>query len=227
MIGPAAGRRPGAESLYYAEDHAALRWPLLGAGIAAPVIAVASAVAAIVLQNMALLVVCLLSLAAWIICGQLLPYVWATGIRLDEDGIRIGGVRWADKHPGRVHHRPTVPRQWSQEFRCPWAAVQRIGVVTDRQTINTMIKHSYHGRKPTPLGNLATPFMRAALVIWVEQEMAKPPAIEPARGLLSINWSSPGFQQPVLGHANPSPPAIASSTFGRSSGCRDRRRLPA
>lgn len=197
MTGPAAGPRSGAESLYYAEDYAALRWPLLAAGIAAPVIAVASAVAAIVLQNMALLVVCLLALTTWIVRGQLSPYVWPTGIRLDEKGIRIGGVRWADQHPGRIHPRPTVPRQWSQEFRCSWAAVQRIGVVTDRQTIKTMIRHSYHGRKPTPLGNLATPFMRAALVIWVEDEMATLPAIEPARGLLSANWSSPGYHQPL------------------------------
>ena len=31
--------------------------------------------------------------------------------------------------------------------------VQRIGVVTDRQAIKTMIRYSHHGRKPTPLGN--------------------------------------------------------------------------
>jgi hypothetical protein len=193
----AAGPRSGAAAIYYAEDHGALRWPLLAAGLAAPVIAVASAAVAIVLQNVPLLVVCLLAVAVWIVRGQLLPYVWPAGIRLEHEGVRIGAVRWADKHPGRTHPRPTVPRQWSQEFRCPWPAVQRIGVVTDRQTIKTMIRYSYHGRKPTPLGNLATPFMRAALVVWVDSEQAVPPAIEPARGLLVANWSSPGFSQPL------------------------------
>jgi len=117
------------------------------------VIALASAVAAIVLQKVALLVVCLLALAVWMVRGQLLPYVWPAGIRLDNEGARIGAVRWADKHLGRTHPWPTVPRQWSQEFRCPWPAVQRIGVVTHRQAIKTMIRYSHHGRKPTPRGN--------------------------------------------------------------------------
>jgi hypothetical protein len=39
--------------------------------------------------------------------------------------------------------------------------------------------------------------MRAALVVWVESEQAVLPAIEPARGLLAANWSSPGFSQPL------------------------------
>ena len=197
MTKPVAGPQADATSVYFAEDHGALRWPLLLAGLAAPVIALACAVAAIVLQNVPLLVVCLLAVAVWMVRGQLLPYVWPVGIRLDDEGLRIGAVRWADKHPGRTHPRPTVPRQWSQEFRCPWPAVQRIGVVTDRQAVKTMIRCSHHGRRSTPLGNLATPFMRAALVIWVDNEQAVTPAIQPARGLLAANWSSPGFSQPL------------------------------
>lgn len=197
MTTPEAGPQTGTGTVYYTEDHGALRWPLLVAGLAAPAIALASAVAAIAAQNVPLLVVCLLALAVWMIRGQLLPYVWPAGIRLDDEGVRIGAARWADKHPGRTHPRPTVPRQWSQEFRCPWPAVQRIGVVTDRQAITTMIRYSPHGRKPTPLGNLATPFMRAALVIWVDSDQAVTPDIQPAHGLLAANWSSPGFPQPL------------------------------
>jgi hypothetical protein len=188
-----------------------LRWPLLAFGLAAPVIVVASAVTAIVLQNVPLLVVCVLALAAWLACGQLLPYVWPTGIRLDEKGVRIGGVRWADQHPGRTHPRPTVPRQWAQEFRCPWPAVQRIGVVADRQAIKMMIRYSYHGRKPTPLGNLAVPFMRAALVIWIDPEMATFPAVQPARGLLWANWSSDGYHQPLWVTPTRSPRKLRAS----------------
>jgi hypothetical protein len=194
---PAAGPQTDAMTVYYAEDHAALRWPLLAAGLAAPVIALACAVAAIVLQNVALLVVCLLALAVWTVRGQLLPYVWPAGIRLDEQGVRIGAVRWADQHRGRARPRPTVARQWSQEFRCPWPAIQRIGVVTDRQALKTMIRYSPRGRRPTPLGNLATPFMRAALVIWVDNDQAVTPEFQPARGLLAAHRSRPGFSQPL------------------------------
>lgn len=209
MTGPAPGRRPGSapqpgaqprpgpRTVCYAEDRCALRWPLLAAGLAAPVIAVASVVAGAILVSTWFLLVLLLAMAAWITGGQLLPYAWPAGIRLDAGGVRIGGVRWADKHPGRTRHRATVPHQWGQEFRCPWPGVQRIGVVTDRASIKTMIRYSYHGRKPTPLGNLATPFMRAALVIWVDGRQATLPAIRPARGPLSASWSSPGFHQPV------------------------------
>ncbi len=197
MTKPAAGPQTNARTVYYAEDHSALRWPLLAAGLAAPVIALACAAAVIVSQNEALLVVCLPALAVWLVRGQLLPYVWPAGIRLDDRGVRIGAVRWAAKHPGRAHPRPTVPRQWSQEFRCPWPAVQRIGVVTDRQVIKAMIRYSPHARKRAPLGNLATPFMRAALVIWVDNDQAVTPEFRPARGLLAAGWSRPGFAQPL------------------------------
>ena len=188
---------PGIKTVCYAEDHCALRWPLLAAGLAAPVIVVASAVAGIVLGSAWFLAVLVPAVAVAATAGQMLPYVWPAGIRLDQHGVRIGGVRWADRHPGRTHRRATVPYQWGQEFGCPWPGVQRIGVVTGRESIKTMIRYSYHGRKPTPLGNLATPFMRAALVIWVDRGQAMLPAIRRARGPLSANWSSPGFHQPV------------------------------
>jgi hypothetical protein len=82
MTKPAAGPQPDARTVYYAEDHGALRWPLLAAGLAAPVISLACAVAAIVLRNVPLLVVCLL----------------ARGL----DGPRpAAALRLADRHPAR------------------------------------------------------------------------------------------------------------------------------
>jgi hypothetical protein len=48
-----------------------------------------------------------------------------------------------------------------------------------------------------PLGNLAVPFVRAAVVILVDREQCTLPRIGPARGLLSVNWSRPGFRQPL------------------------------
>ena len=58
-----------------------------------------------------------------------------------------------------------------------------------------MIRHAPHGIRRTPLGNLAVPFMRAAVVILVDREQCTLPRIGQARGLLSVNWSSPGFHQ--------------------------------
>jgi len=55
---------------------------------------------------------------------------------------------------------------------------------------NRMGEGAYHGRKPTPLGNLAAPFMRAALVIVVEREHADLPEIRAARGPLPANAAS-------------------------------------
>lgn len=50
--GPQPGApSPGIKTVCYAENHCALRWPLLAAGLAAPVIVVANAVAGIVLGS--------------------------------------------------------------------------------------------------------------------------------------------------------------------------------
>jgi hypothetical protein len=198
-----AGVSSGPPVAYYAEDHCALRWPFLAAGLYVPLAVLALAVLAGVLPKLELIWVLLLLFVGiplatvWAARGQLLPYAWPAGIRLDADGVRIGGVRWAEKHPGRARRKPTVPHQYGQVFSCPWDGVQRIGVTRNHEAIKVMIRHAYYGRKPTPLGNLAVPFMRAALVIWVEQEHAAVPEIRPARGPLSVNWSSPGYHQPI------------------------------
>ena len=52
-------------------------------------------------------------------------------------------------------------------------------------------------RKLTPLGNLAVPFMRAALVITVDTAQASVPEIRPATSLLWVNFPEPGYQQPI------------------------------
>ena len=95
-----------------------------------------------------------------------------------------------------------VPRQYSQVFSYPWEGVVRVGVITDRAGLKVMNRHAYRGRKPTPLGNLAVPFMRAALVTLVGEDQAHTPRIRPATGIL---WSggpaggyyAEGFRQPL------------------------------
>jgi hypothetical protein len=194
-----AGNPPGARpDAYYAEDHCALNWRFVSAGLLAPVVVIAAVVAGIALGGAAfwvLFVVLGLGMMTWIAFGQMLPYAWPLGIRLDSDGLRVGGVRWAEQHPGRTRRRATVPRQYGQVFACRWDGVQHIGVTRDRKAIKTSIRHAPHGIRRTPLGNLAVPFMRAAVVILVDLEQCTLPQIGPARGPLSVNWSSPGFHQ--------------------------------
>jgi hypothetical protein len=43
-----------------------------------------------------------------------LPYEWPLGMRLDPDGLRIGGVQWAERHPGRGWRKATVPHHYGQ-----------------------------------------------------------------------------------------------------------------
>ncbi len=184
---------------YYAEDHCALNWRFLAAGLYAQAAAVAAFVAAVVLHSgvsWALLALIFLLEFSWIAFGQVLPYTWPLSIRLDSGGLRIGGVRWEQRHPGRTR-KATVPHQYGQVFACRWDGVRRIGVTSDRKAIKTMVRRAAHGQRQTPLGNLAVPFMRAALVILVDPDQCTLPPITPARGLLSVNWSSPGFHQPL------------------------------
>ena len=194
-----AGNPPGSRPpAYYAEDHCALNWRFVSAGLLAPVVVIAAIVAAVALDNAAswvLLGVMLLATMTWVAFGQMLPNAWPLGIRLDSDGLRVGGVRWAEQHPGRARRKATVPHQYGQVFACRWDGVQHIGVTRDRKAIKTAIRHAPHGIRRTPLGNLAVPFMRAAVVILVDLEQCTLPQIGPARGPLSVNWSSPGFHQ--------------------------------
>lgn len=192
---------PGPVHAYYAEDRCALNWRLLAAGLYAPVAVIALFVVTLATPLSRAWVVPLLGImalvGAWVVFGQVLPYVWPTGIRLDTEGIRLGGVRWAERHPGRTRSKATVPHQYGQVFTCSWDGVQRIGLTRNRKAIRVLVRGAAHGRRPTPLGNLAAPFMRAALVICVEQDHATLPRISRARGPLSVNWSSPGYHQPL------------------------------
>jgi hypothetical protein len=200
----AAGAAGAADSAAgYAEDHCALDAPLLATGIYVPVLAIAFFAAALVAQIPALswaaIGIVFLTAAWWAAGGgSWLRYVWPAGIRLDQTGVRIGGVSWAERHPGQVRKRMAiVPRQYSQVFSCPWIGVRSIGVTTDREAIRTMKQHAYRGRRPTPLGNLAAPYMRAALVIWIDQDQAQLPAIRPATNMVWSNYPAPGFHQPI------------------------------
>jgi hypothetical protein len=201
----------------YAEDHCALSLPMMTTGLYAPVLAIVLMIVALIVGAPVLLWLALafltVTVAAWAIFGAWLKYVWPTGIRMDAEGVRIGGVKWAERHPGRARERlAIVPRQYSQVFDCPWPAVLRIGVITDPKAIKVMNRHAYRGLKPTPLGNLAVPFMRAALVILVDGESAHTPSIH--RPSLAWRWSgyrAPGYRQPLWAVPTRRPADLASA----------------
>jgi hypothetical protein len=197
-------RNPDSDSpVRYREDHCVLRWPMVAAGLIAPAVVIAAAVLAVVLQVTLhsqaafwiMLVVMMAALLTWIARGQLLPHWWPIGIRLHPDGIAIGGVRWAERHPGKRHRKDSVLNQGYQVFSCPWDGVTWVWVETDPERLKDLRRHATYGRKPTPLGNLSVPFMTAALVIRVDPAAATVPAIHPARNPLAANYASPGYPQ--------------------------------
>jgi hypothetical protein len=134
------------------------------------------------------------------ILGDWLFNMCPAGIRLDSDGVRIGGVRWSERHPGEVRSGTAIaPRQYSQVFACPWGGVLRIGVANDRQTLSWLARESgyRHGLQGTALGDLAAPFMRAALVVWVDTDRAQFPQIRAPRSPLWVNAPGTRERQPI------------------------------
>jgi hypothetical protein len=61
---------------------------------------------------------------------------WPIGIVMDAEGIRIGGIRRAAKR-ARKQGRD-INRQRGEVFFCPWEAVQRMEVVTDRRELKKL-----------------------------------------------------------------------------------------
>jgi hypothetical protein len=120
-------------------------------------------------------------------CG-LLYRNWPTGIRVDESGISIGAVRSARA----AARRPTVNHQSWGLYTCPWPAVLGVRLVTDRNELRQMRNlPQYHtltnrwsakrGMRHCNIGVLASPFMRAALIIEIDPSGVTAAEIRPAR----------------------------------------------
>jgi hypothetical protein len=204
MMRPEAPGQVGARVLYYAEDHCALRWPLLASGIFAPVMALALFVVSVVVGKGTLYWVTLGAAVAALLCwtpiqGMLMPYVWPAGLRLDSYGVHIGGVRWAERHPGRTRRRRKRKVAWqcAQVFSCPWDGVRRVGISRRRDRIRQLVRYARYRHEPTLLGNLAAPFTRAVLVIWIVPERADLPAVRPAGGPVLRDSGKPTRGEPI------------------------------
>jgi hypothetical protein len=173
----------------YMEAHSALNGRLLTSCLLVPaVIEVACLILGVILDQPWFFVIMGSMLVPIMIASGLLYRNWPTGIRIDESGITIGAVR-----SGRAaRRRPTVNHQSWGLFTCPWSAVQGVRMVTDRDELRQM-KNSPRfltltnrwGRKAgmehCNVGVLASPCMRAALVIEVNPFAVAASEIRPAR----------------------------------------------
>jgi hypothetical protein len=122
------------------------------------------------------------------IASGLLYRNWPTGVLIDESGISIGAVRSARA----AARRPTVNHQSWGLYTCPWSAVQGVRLVTGRNELRQMSNlPQYHtltnrwsnkrGMRHCNIGVLASPFMRAALIIEVNPAAVTAAEIRPAR----------------------------------------------
>lgn len=192
--------------MFYAEDHCSLRWPVLFNGIVWPVLFVACVIVPAVTGNV---LITYLAAIAFILClvpgGSIIGLVtaWPTGIRIDADGIRIGGVHRAEQHPGQGPEKklPPVSAQRRQVFSCPWNGVQRVAVVTDRAELKKLVRSS-RGHN-TPVGILWAYWMRAALVVNVDLAAAHVPQFRPP------DTQSHWFRMSRYNRAVPSPVWLA------------------
>lgn len=114
----------------YAEDHSAIRWPYYF-HLAVWTIVLAAGIAAAALTgdpNWSWLIT--LGIAGLVFIITFLWKNWPVGIRVGDDGIRIGAVRRRPDPPGR---QPWSDYQRWHQLHAPWDAVRRVAVITDRQ----------------------------------------------------------------------------------------------
>lgn len=196
--------------LTYAEDRCALRWPLVLLGTTLPILFVVVLTVGTITRTPGTPYVASLVVAIWIFTdARHLILLWPTGVRIDADGIRIGGVRYSERHPHRNPHRKPPPPSFQcyHVFSCPWDAVRSLELTTGRKKLRALMKASTsastRGIKARAgvaigfyVGILAAPFMRAALVIHVDPERAQFPEFRKQQALV-VATSQIGTQSSV------------------------------
>ena len=172
----------------YREAHSALNGGLAASAVAAPVAEIICVVVGVAANLPWFLVFTGPLFLPVLIYGGLLYRNWPTGIRIDGSAISIGAIG-SDQAARR---RPTVNHQSWGLYTCPWQAVEGVRVVTGRAELR-YLKNSprYYtftnrwggtrGRDHCNIGVLASPFMRAALVIDVDLLAVMATETRPAR----------------------------------------------
>jgi hypothetical protein len=173
---------PTQSTVLYAEDHCALRWPLIFHATFWPILLVAASIVLIVDKNpdlSYLLTIPLAGTALGIIAAVINR---ATGIRITHTGVSIGGVRRQHHrqghHPGSSGPLPPATAQRRYVFSCPWPGIRHIEVVTGRDRMRELAR-SRSDSGILALGTLWAPFTKAALVIQVDLSQATVPQFRP------------------------------------------------
>jgi hypothetical protein len=179
----------GPPPVSYREPHSALNRPLLAYGLIAPAGAeITCLILGIVTNQPWFFVIMAALLVPAMVWTTLLYRNRPTGISFDASAISIGAIGSARA----ASRTPTINHQSQGLFTCPWPAVEGVRIVTDRTELRQM-KNSprYYtftnrwggktGMSHCNIGVLASPFMRAALVIDVDPAAVTAPRIRPAR----------------------------------------------
>ena len=175
-------------SARYLEAHSALNGPLLAYGLLPPLAAVGCLILGVTTSQSWPFDLLGVFIGLTLVSVSLLYRNWPTGIRVDETGITIGAVRSAQA----ARRKPTVSHQSWGLYTCPWPAVLDVRIVTDQDELRQM-KNSPRfltltnrwsrkaGMEHCNIGVLASPCMRAALVIEVNPSTVTAAGIRPAR----------------------------------------------
>lgn len=172
----------------YLEAHSALNSRLLAFGLL-PIAAEIVCLILVLAANLVGLSVLMGALFVFVLISVGLLYRnWPTGIQVDEASISIGAVRSARA----ARRKPTVNHQSWGLFTCPRSAVQGVRIMTDRDKLQQMKKSPQYytltnrwsnklEMRRCNIGVLASPFMRAALVIEVNPFAVTASEVRPAR----------------------------------------------
>jgi hypothetical protein len=170
----------GGSPAYYAEDRAAVNGPLVFNGVFWLPLFAATSLGIAATGSILLLIPSLVALCGFMLTlGTFgLVWCWPIDIRIDDEGIRIGGLRRAARRArkGQPKFPPMPNRQRGEVFSCPWDAVLRVEVVTDRSELKKLRKAAPDiGLKrldTVALGRLWSLHMHAALVVNLDPDHA-------------------------------------------------------
>lgn len=194
----------------YREAHSALDWPLLAYALSAPAAGIICVILGVAVHQPWFIVMIGALFVPGMIGITLLYRNWPTGIRIDESAISIGAIGSARA----ARRTPTINHQSRGLFTCPWPAVEGVRIVTDRAELRRMknqpryytFTNRWGGKRgmshcPCHVGVLASPFMRAALVLDVEPLAVTATRIRPAR--LYTNFKDGRFSRLIQPELSP------------------------
>jgi hypothetical protein len=188
----------------YAEDGCSRRWPFLVLGMGMPALVLLCSVFGVATADRKFALLAAVPVFVWIFTDAcLLPQYWPVGIRIDGTGIRIGGLRRAERRCARKPETrtarrklPPPPYQCYHVFSVPWAGVRSLTVITDQDELRRLRQQSRQGTLSGvkvrglaidfQLGMLVPPFIQAALVIDIDPQIADFPQF---RVQQSFDWA--------------------------------------